>query len=115
MSYKSMIIFLCLLCLVFVSCSSNCDDKMSETRSRYGSPEEVNSYSSGGYNSVDWWYWSKGIEFGFTWGKNVDGCQVSTYTFNPIGGVVTDDIRAMVEDTKVLESVIYCPNTRLCD
>ena len=108
---ERIIILLFLVCVMFAgSCSSNCDDKMGETRSRYGSPEEVNSFSADGYHSVDWWYWSKGVEFGFTWGNNVDGCQVSTYTFEPIGDVITDDIRAMVGETKTLQSRARYPN-----
>ena len=105
-----------LLCMTLIcSCSSNCDDKMGDTRGRYGSPEEVSSYSNDGYNSVDWWYWTKGIEFTFTWGSGVDGCKVSTYTFEPIGTVVTDAARTHAEETKTLESTITYPNCRIFD
>jgi hypothetical protein len=85
---------------VFVSgCSMecNCDKEMDKTRDRYGGPEEVNSYDSGGYHSVSWWYWSKGIEFTFTWGEYVDGCcDKSTYTFPPITGSAPLAVRVRV-------------------
>lgn len=104
------------LCTFFIcSCSSNCDNEMGDTRSKYGSPEEVNNYSSGGYYSTSWWYWTKGIEFTFTWGKNVSGCEVSTFTFEPIGGVVTACMKEVVEETKVLENTICYPCRRVCD
>jgi len=54
---------------------------------KYGEPEEVNEYFSIDYWSIDWWWWSKGIEVTFldteyddTFGWIVD----SIYTFTPI-------------------------------
>jgi hypothetical protein len=95
--------------LLVASCSDDCEDEMSDTRKRHGAPEEVNTYNSGDYHNVDWWYWSKGIEFSFTWGKNVDGCEVSTYTFTPITDVVTDSIRTVIDRNKVLTRVDLYP------
>lgn len=111
---KKAIVFFLLLCMIFIcSCSSNCDDEMSDTRKKYGAPEEISNYESGGYHSTDWWYWTKGIEFTFVWGNNVSGCEVSTYTFEPIGGVVTDSIREEIENTKALRSITCCPSPYL--
>jgi hypothetical protein len=62
----------------------NCDSKMEEVRANRGEPEEVNRYDASDYHSVDWWYWSQGICYTFTWGSLVGGCEVSTYTFTPI-------------------------------
>lgn len=74
--------------VLLTSCSvfepDNCDDEMKKVTNRHGAPEEINKYSSDGYYNYDYWYWSKGIEYSFTWGKNVTGCKVSTYTFSPI-------------------------------
>lgn len=61
-----------------------CKDRMDEVTAARGSPEEVNTYTSGGYQSHDWWYWSQGYEVTFTWGTYVTGCEVSVYTFDPI-------------------------------
>ena len=69
--------------LVFSACFTECDELQNDVRGRYGAPEEVNTYSSDGYNTVDWWYWSKGIEFTFTKADKED-CKQSQYTFTPI-------------------------------
>lgn len=62
-----------------------CTDEMDETRAAHGPPEEVNTYSSRGYNSESWWYWSQGYQRRFAWGSSVRyGCSTSTYTFSPI-------------------------------
>lgn len=61
-----------------------CAPEMDEVRAAMGLPEEVNTYSSDGYYNVDWWYWSRGWERSFTWGSYVTGCDISTYTFDPI-------------------------------
>lgn len=113
-SRKVLVIMMLLTCMI-CSCSSNCNDKMAETKRKYGPPEEVNTYSNSGYNSTSWWYWTKGIEFTFTWGDGVSGCEVSTFTFDPIGGVVTDTARDLARETKVLESTLCYPNSRICD
>jgi len=88
-----------LFALVVVGCAYNCDKEMDKIRSQYGEPEEVNSYDSGGYHSVSWWYWSKGKEFTFTWSKD-KACERSTYTFSPITKPVTDEDRRCVETNK---------------
>jgi hypothetical protein len=64
----------------------NCDDEIDDAVNSLGPPEEVNKYDTeDGYHSWDYWWWSKGINYSFTWGTNVSGCEVSTYTFEPIG------------------------------
>lgn len=81
-----MIVFLVLvLCLLAWGCKCDCDDDMSKKRNQYGNPEEADSYSSTGYRSETWWYWSQGVSFTFEWGADVKTCcEVSTYTFEPI-------------------------------
>lgn len=65
---------------------SNCKKEMKRIENRYGSPEETQSYKSDGYKSESWWYWSRGVEYTFAWGSSVDGgCDVTEFTFNPIG------------------------------
>jgi len=67
------------------ACECDCKDDMKTARNKYGAPEEINTYSSAGYQSVSYWWWSKGINKDFKWGRYVDGCcDVSTYTFEPI-------------------------------
>lgn len=82
---KKFVLVLLLLFILFISCGlSNCNDEMADVRAKMGAPEEIDRYDSEGYHSVDWWYWSKGICYGFIWGTNVDGCETSTYQFDPI-------------------------------
>lgn len=101
---KKLIIFsiLSFLIITLSQCTMNCDSEMDNKRDKYGSPEEISKYESEGYHSVDWWYWSKGIEFTFKWGTNVDGCEVSKYTFEPHTNI-TDSIRTVIDQTKQLE------------
>ena len=61
-------------------CSSAIDSLIVER----GQPEELNKYDSGNYHSHSYWYWTKGYQKEFTWGGYVNGCEVSTYTFDPI-------------------------------
>ena len=54
---------------------------------QYGAPEEVNKYTSDDYSTIDWWWWTQGIEVTFsnTSYDNVSGWKVdSEYTFVPI-------------------------------
>jgi len=109
------LLFLVFIFLFLLSCESqNCDDKKSEIRSKYGSPEEVSTYDSEGYHNEDWWYWSKGIEYSFTWGTNVDGCEVSKYTFDPIYSILSDSIRVSVNKLKILEEKEYFIDCDIC-
>jgi hypothetical protein len=64
--------------------TGDCAEEMDEVRTSLGPAEEINTYSSSGYYSHDWWYWSRGVEYTFTWGSYVTGCEVSRYTFSPI-------------------------------
>lgn len=60
---------------------TSCKSEMNKIRDKMGEPEEVKTYNSGDYSNTDWWYWTKGIEYSFTYYKS---CEVSTYTFSPI-------------------------------
>jgi hypothetical protein len=55
-------------------------------RDKYGPPEDEYKYNSSSYNSVNWWWWSKGFNVTFVesiyddvYGWTVD----STYSFTP--------------------------------
>lgn len=99
------IIIILLTLLTFYACEEqNCDDEMKDARRKYGDPEEIERYDSADYHSVDYWWWSEGYEMTFTWGENVDGCEVSTYSFDPITTSITDKIRNKVESEKQLIS-----------
>jgi len=99
-----------------LGCSdSNCDSKMEEYRNDWGTPEEINKYDSDGYHSWDYWYWSDGRQVSFTWGTDMEGCDVSTYTFSPIGKIaVRDSIRGMKDEHSVLVSRSSSENCSLC-
>ena len=84
--------------LILASCECNCNEEKNEKIDRYGSPEEIESYSSHGYKSESWWYWSKGIEFTFTSSKD-DCCDVSTYKFTPIKNI-TDEQKEIIKMAK---------------
>ena len=83
---KLLVIILVLLagCDAFTAGSANCDDELSDARFKHGGPEEINTYTSRGFNSIDYWWWSKGLNMSFSWGSNVAGCDVTVYTFPPI-------------------------------
>ena len=104
-----------IILLTFIGCADkNCDDQMAETRTNHGTAEEVNSYNSGDYHNVDWWYWSKGFQKSFTWGENIKGCEVSTYTFDPIDqSSLTDDTKEAARVSKVLTNRFFCPRTSM--
>ena len=100
--------------IVLQGCDCNCDDDMDDCKKKNGEPEEINTYSSDGYNSTDFWYWSKGVQYGFTWGSNVDGCcDKSTYTFDPIGKDASEDEKAAAKKAKVLYSNSITPRAIL--
>ena len=84
-------IFLMITIFSFSACElfeeKNCDSQMEEVRQSRGNPEEVFTYDSSDYHSVDWWYWSQGICYTFTWGSIVGDCEISTYTFTPITSI----------------------------
>ena len=84
-------------------CTCNCDKEMDKVRNQRGSPEEVSTYTASDYNSVDWWYWSQGINYTFKWGKIVDGCcDVSTYTFTPIPADSSESLKIKIKSSKIL-------------
>lgn len=60
---------------------SSCESEMNKIKGQRGAPEEVKTYNSGDYSSTDWWYWSKGISYTFTYNQS---CSISTYEFKPI-------------------------------
>ena len=102
------------LMILLSGCSFNCDSQMNSARSKYGTPEEINRYDSGGgYHSVSYWWWSKGIKKGFTWSDDSD-CKVSTFTFDPIRKPATTAQRDSIESTMKLSHIdgpacIVCP------
>jgi len=51
---------------------------------RYGQPEDVYTYDSGNYQSVSWWWWSKGFNVDFVRIDWTNWKVGSTYTFEPI-------------------------------
>lgn len=62
---------------------SDCRGEMDDRVDYSGYPEEINSYDSGGYHSRTYWYYCDGFSETFTWGYNVQGCEVTTNTFTP--------------------------------
>jgi hypothetical protein len=59
----------------------SCESEMSDVRARLGPPEEVRTYNSRDYQNTDWYYWTRGISYTFTY---FQGCSVSYQTFPPI-------------------------------
>ena len=56
-------------------------------RRSYGSPEDVTIFTSGDYQTIDWWWWSQGFCVGFINSPydNTNGWRVdNTYAFAPI-------------------------------
>lgn len=100
-----------LLLVTIYSCSFSCDSDKDDIKSKHGTPEEVNSYSSSGYTSDTWWYWSKGISFTFTYTSS-KGCEVSTYTFTPITDKSLQskyNVDKKLINTKISNDCINCP------
>jgi hypothetical protein len=62
---------------------SDCSKEMDDRVDYSGYPEETNNYDSDGYHSRTYWYYCDGFSETFTWGDNVQGCEVSTNTFTP--------------------------------
>ena len=88
-------VFLALVIATLAACGDggildwDCDGEMSEAKSRFGEPNDVQSFTATGYNSVTYWWWWRGLAKTFTWGSNVQGaCEVSNYTFTPIGNAI---------------------------
>lgn len=103
-------------CLVIVGCTTDCKDQMHDTRLAKGEPEEITTYDSRGYHNESWWYWTKGVNFDFTWGKDVDGCQVSRYTFPPIKPVTAaGKIEAQTARVLVERYISPCTRGQLID
>lgn len=98
---KSKALVLLVICLLIFACIRNCNKEMDKIRAQHGPPEEVNTYDSSDYHSVDWWYWSKGINYTFTWGSLIEeGCDVSRYTFDPITMDSAKEIKDAIKDRK---------------
>lgn len=80
--------------VIFAACSkkereklfgiADCEEEMDSCIASHGNPEEINKYDTGDYHSWTFWYWCKGFSRTFTWGRIVDNCETSTYTFSPI-------------------------------
>lgn len=100
MSRTNKQIILSILMLMLISCGGSetsddmiggssspkhvCANPMKDVTRKYGKPEEIEKYDTDRYHSHDYWYWSKGIKYGFTWATYIDGCEVDRYTFTPI-------------------------------
>ena len=99
---KVRIFILTFVCVLFYFCSSNCDSEMDDIEGTYGKAEETSSYSSEGYHSETWWYWSKGVSYTFTWGSSIEGdCDMSTYTFSPISADATAEQKSSIKSTLI--------------
>jgi len=100
-----------LLFIICIGCAEqNCNDQMTDVRNDYGSAEETYGYDSGEYHTIDWWYWSNGFEYTFTWGGSAGGCQVSKYTFTPILKP-SAGFKDVIRQSKVLVEQFICPGT----
>ena len=101
---------------LFAGCSEcDCSGAMADCKKNNGEPEEIDTFSSDGYNSVDYWYWTRGVQYGFTWGTYVSGCcDESVYTFDPIGANATDEEKAIARQSKVLVQTKKEPQGVLC-
>lgn len=113
---KKIILIILIFFVLFWACKpSNCDKEMDKKRSEYGEPEEIETYTQSDYNSVTWWYWSKGISFTFKWGALIEqGCEVSTYTFSPIPTDSSAEIKSQVAANKNLVSkTISCDKNQV--
>ena len=62
----------------------NCASEISTLRLDRGSPDEIERYEQDGYHRYTYWYYAQGYSMTLEWGKNVDGCQSNSYTFQPI-------------------------------
>lgn len=63
---------------------ADCSPEIAQVVGERGDPEEIRRYDTHNYHSHTYWYWQQGISVTFKWGSIVDGCEVSTYTFEPI-------------------------------
>jgi hypothetical protein len=82
---------------------SNCDDEKKDVRSQWGPPEEINTYDTSDYHSEDWWYWTKGFEYTFKWGRHVEhACETSRYNFTPIPADADKEFKSIIRDQMLL-------------
>ena len=86
----SKLILVLLFVVLTVSCampiaeSISFDSVTREYLGMYGEPEEIDTYTSGSYQTIDWWYWSQDVCVSFINSPydNTDGWRVnSIYTF----------------------------------
>jgi len=80
LSFTILTVFLLGLLPVYLTAQEEMDSCIES----HGNPEDINKYDSEGYHSWTFWYWCQGFSRTFTLGKNVYGCETSTYTFSPI-------------------------------
>lgn len=64
--------------------NENCQGAMDNLASSMGAPEDVYVYRSEDRISEAWWYWSRGVQYRFTWGRSVKNCERSSYEFTPV-------------------------------
>ena len=100
-----------ILAIALACDAPNCDDQMAAKKRQHGTAEEVVSYSTTGYHSIDWWYWSQGFQYSFTWGDHIGGCDVSKYTFEPIH-ISDATLKMIARRSKVLVEQYNCPDMR---
>lgn len=110
MNFNKLTLSFIIVMSIFVGCSvepCDCTAKKEDVKEKYGNPEEVNTYTSDGYNSDSWWYWSKGISYTFTWGSIVDGCcDMSVYTFSPITNLSPDNKNKAKKEAVIIYNYI---------
>lgn len=76
--------------LLFLNCEglkkdyNPCKDRMNNAIKEMGQPDDITTYNSKGYNSESWWWYERGVNYTWKWGKYIMGCEKSTYTFDPI-------------------------------
>ena len=109
-----------LLSMLMGGCSNlcNCKDEQKKVREKWGEPEEISTYRSDNSKSDSWYYYSQGRSYTFSWGGGKCDCDQETYTFEPIGKIVSDEDRRNIESNKKLirqdtirqdQDCIVCP------
>jgi hypothetical protein len=82
----SFILFVSII-LILTSCSifkeKTCESEMEKLRANLGEPEEITTTSSPRLESEDWYYYSQGVSYTFTWGESIGGCEITVRTFTP--------------------------------
>ena len=75
------IIYFLTACSIFRE--KTCESEMENIRTSLGEPEEITTTSSPRLESEDWYYYSQGVSYSFTWGESIGGCEITIRTFTP--------------------------------